>query len=66
MPKKNKCLHYWIIESAQQSIASGKCKKCKRSKNFINTYTTELNYSFRLRKRLDGKVRPSRPIGPIV
>ncbi len=49
--KKNKCLHYWIIGSGQKSIAIGKCKKCKNTKSFINTYTTELNYSFRFLRK---------------
>ena len=57
MTKKNKCLHYWIIESAQKAIAGGKCKKCRQLKNFINTYTSELNYAFRLRKMVGVKIR---------
>ena len=38
---EEKCIHHWVIESAESTYSRGKCKKCNKESVFENSLSAE-------------------------
>ena len=55
--EQKKCIHHWIVDSADGPVSEGKCKRCGTVAVFCNTYTSDLVNHIQL-----PETKPAEPI----